>query len=329
MKIIKITSNLGNLLLIFFTFTLFLLPAREILSTNNRLIITLYFIILLPLFYIGIEELKTGLQRLRKEKERILKVALFDFLVVFLATLATFVLSVNLGFGPVVAAGLTGILAALFVRRYEAAAYCGAFVGMSCPIGLFLSFGHLILAAAIAGIIFVITKQAFNGIGGKLGTIALAGCAIATFLIGREFPPGLPPAGETLGYLYLYSVLGGLITYILNVRLGHSAVLSSAVVGLAAGLLLPVLYPESGQVLGVMVICASFAGMSNFERIPCEFYMVITGIFCALIFIYTAPYFGGAGGKLGAIAFGSVIAIDGLRRSFVVGIKRIRNQPSQ
>ena len=150
-----------------------------------------------------------------------------------------------------------------------------------------------------------------------MGTIALCGCAIATILVGRQFAQGLNPVGDLIRYLYLYSVLGALITYILNVRLGHSAVLSSGAVGLAGGLLLPVLYPKFGQTLGVIVICASFAGMSGLERIPHEIYIVIAGIFCAFIFIYTVPYFAGAGGKLGTIAFGSVIAMYGLRRTFI------------
>jgi hypothetical protein len=54
--------------------------------------------------------------------------------------------------------------------------------------------------------------------------------------------------------------------------------------------------------------------MSSKERIPNEFYMILTGIICAITFVYTFSYLGGAGGKLGTIAFGSVIVVSLLQR---------------
>jgi hypothetical protein len=107
---------------------------------------------------------------------------------------------------------------------------------------------------------------------------------------------------------------GVLFTYALNVRFNRSPVMSSGIVGLAGGLLLPILHPKFGSVLASMVICASFAGMSSKERVPNELYAITVGLVCALVFMYSAPHFGGAGGKLGTIAFGSVMAISALRR---------------
>ncbi len=48
------------------------------------------------------------------------------------------------------------------------------------------------------------------------------------------------------------------------------------------------------------------------KRVKNEVYMIIAALICALVFIYSAPYLGGAGGKLGTIAFGSVISVFGL-----------------
>ncbi len=225
----------------------------------------------------------------------------------------TFALSNNVGLGPVVAAGLVGILATLAVRRFDVPIYCGAFVGMACST-LLHSYGHLGLAAVIAGAVFLLTKPVFNGFGGKLGTIALLGCIGSSLLTGRTLGSAPVPGWDVGGYLVAYSVLGAVLTYILNVRLKHSPVISSGLVGLAGGLLLPVLHPGIGQTLGVMVICASFAGMSNRLRVPNELYLAIGGVLCALVFMYSSPYLGGAGGKLGTIAFGSVIAVAGARR---------------
>ena len=40
--------------------------------------------------------------------------------------------------------------------------------------------------------------------------------------------------------------------------------------------------------------------------------MLAAGIICGFVFIYSSPHLGGAGGKLGTIAFGSVIALKGI-----------------
>ncbi len=234
-----------------------------------------------------------------------------NFFAVFAGTLITYFLSVNIGLGPVVAAGLVGVLATLVTPKFDVPLYCGAFAGMASNV-LLPTFFHISLAGIIAGLVFVLTKPVFNGFGGKLGTIAFTGCVLAALLTGRELGSDPVPGWDIGRLLVFYSILGALITFILNERLRHSPVISSGIIGLGAGLLLPVLHPATGDTLAVMVICASFAGMSSIERIPNELYICIAGFICALIFIYSSPYLGGAGGKLGTIAFGSVISMRGI-----------------
>ena len=62
----------------------------------------------------------------------------------------------------------------------------------------------------------------------------------------------------------------------------------------------------------MVVICASFAGMSGKNRFPHTWLMLIAGLFSGLVFMFSLPSLGGAGGKLGTIAFGSVIALKGI-----------------
>ena len=73
---------------------------------------------------------------------------------------------------------------------------------------------------------------------------------------------------------------------------------------------MPAVYPDGvGSTLAVTVLCASFAGMSSAQRVPYFFQIVLIGLVCGIIFIYSMPLAGGAGGKLGAIGFGSVLAV--------------------
>ena len=88
--------------------------------------------------------------------------------------------------------------------------------------------------------------------------------------------------------------------------------MASGTVGIAAGLLMPHYFPgDEGQTLAVMAMCASYAGMSGQARIPNLYLMALVGLFCGLIFIFSMPLAGGAGGKLGTIAFGAVLAVRG------------------
>lgn len=307
-----IANFIGALLLVGMTFTLFLFSLFESVGSHGSLLSTL--VLALTLSLSGLEswkEFKASLKVTRKTNWD--KRHLWVFLDVTVGALVTFTLSVDFGLGPVVAAGLVGVLAAAFFRRHEVAIYCGAFVGMVSE-SLLPSHWHVLLAASIATVVFLISKSVFNGFGGKLGTIALIGCTAAVFLTDQTFIIRSMPGWDVGVYLFLYSVLGVLFTYALNVRFNRSPVMSSGIVGLAGGLLLPILHPKFGSVLASMVICASFAGMSSKERVPNELYAITVGLVCALVFMYSAPHFGGAGGKLGTIAFGSVMAISALRR---------------
>ncbi|MFD1185942.1 hypothetical protein [Pontibacter rugosus] len=119
-----------------------------------------------------------------------LKQDYFAVAFVVLGAMLTFYLNVYLSLGPVIAAGATGTMASFvpllnrkanLFKEVPAAAYCGAFVGMSSPTvaGNFL---FILLASFVAGLLLVFSKNIFRGFGGKLGTIAFGGVAVAYLL---------------------------------------------------------------------------------------------------------------------------------------------------
>jgi uncharacterized membrane protein HdeD (DUF308 family) len=110
--------------------------------------------------------------------------------------------------------------------------------------------------------------------------------------------------------IILTSVIASVVTYLVNVKLGKGGVIASGLVGLVGGLVLPVAFPAVGATLATVCICASFAGMSSKARIANEALMAVAGVLVGLVFMYSSPYLGGAGGKLGTTAFGSVIAVN-------------------
>ncbi len=234
-----------------------------------------------------------------------------SFITLFIGTLLTYWISVTLGLGAVIASGLVGVFAAAFLKPYAAPIFSGSFVGMASA--QVFDYPTIALAGAIAGLIFVLGKHVFNGFGGKLGTTAWAGCVFAALLVGRPLVTA-PALGWDVGWLLtVYCIVGAVVTFILSIWFGQGPVMASGMVGLAAGLLLPAIHdPVTGGIYAIGVYAASFAGMSGTTRFERAYWMVPAGVLCALILMYTAPFMGGGGGKLGTTAFGAVIGTRGL-----------------
>jgi len=239
----------------------------------------------------------------------------YEFLGVFIGGILACIICRDFKMGAVVGASLVAIIAHLVVPKHAVPVYCGAFVGMTSNALLFTR-SEVAIASAIAGIIYVLSSYVFGGFGGKLGTIAFISTIITSLILGRDFI--IAPIFETNAILMiiLVSLIATPLTYYFNVIRGNGPVLASGFVGLLGGLILPVMVPEIGGTLAVVAICASFAGMSNKARCPKIWMLVLAGLFIGVIFVYSTPIFGGAGGKLGTIAFGSIMAVYGFTSLF-------------
>lgn len=230
------------------------------------------------------------------------------FHAVVAGTLAAFALSEGLGLGPVVGSALTGLAAALLLPKWEVPVYLGSFAGMASA-AVFESPHQLVLAGVLSGLLFVAGKDVFQGFGGKLGTTAFFGTLSASYLLVRPLDRGLPLGSETAFFLLFYAVLGAVTTYVLQHRFQRTATFASALLGLFAGLLLPLVHPGMGTRYAVAFFLTTFNGMSSRERIPNEFAVALSGLFAGVILFYSFPYFQGSGGKLGTTAFGSTLAV--------------------
>ncbi len=237
-------------------------------------------------------------------------------------TILTLALTIELGLSPVVAAGIVGIAAALVAPTVAVPAYCGAFVGMTSP-ELFTTYWHAVLAGGVASAVYLFVQPVFHGIGGKLGTTAFVGAAITVVLTTGTFHSDPLPGGDTILIVVGYSAVGAVVTFSLHTRLLSDPVLASGIVGVVGGVGLPTLYGHPGDLAAAGVFAASFAGMTTRERIPDERWILLTGAMVGIVVVYTTPYLGGSGGKLGTIAFGSSLAIYGfLGRLHLVRLRR-------
>ena len=59
--------------------------------------------------------------------------------------------------------------------------YCGAFIGMT-SLSIAYSFYFVLAASFFAGVLLLVSKSLFNGLGGKLGTVAFTAVTITSFI---------------------------------------------------------------------------------------------------------------------------------------------------
>jgi hypothetical protein len=240
--------------------------------------------------------------------------------------LLTFAGVAELGISPIVAASLVCIIAAGLVPKVAVPVYCGAFVGMTSP-ELVGSYWYATLAAMLAGLLFTVAHPVFHGLGGKLGTTAFVGVSLVVVPTASSFQSGSVPDQPVLLPVVGFAAVGAIITFTIHTRSAPSPVLASGCVGGVGGLLLPVFFDVSGELLAAAVYSASFAGMTDPRRIPNEWWIGTTGIGVGLVVVYTTPFVGGSGGKLGTIAFGSSLGIHGILR--MVNIFRLSRRGYQ
>lgn len=229
---------------------------------------------------------------------------------VLTGAIITFFMSTELGLGPVVASSVVGLVGAMASKKYEVPIYCGSFVGMSSLL-MYGDYQSLLFSAIISGILFLIAGSVFSGFGGKLGVIAFGGTMTYSIITGNAYVIAPFPTESINGLICLYIISGGVVTYVIHHKSRLSAVESSAVTGLIGGLLLPMIYGPLGNFLTILLFCGSFIGMSSKDRLNNLSHVILSGSIASMFFIYTQNIFLGLGGKLGVIAFISILSING------------------
>ncbi|MBU5428230.1 hypothetical protein KQI41_17695 [Tissierella pigra] len=99
----------------------------------------------------------------------------------------------------------------------------------------------------------------------------------------------------------IISICSACLTYFLGLHLKKGPVLSSAIVTLSSGLLLPHFFIE-GDTLALAATTASYAAMVSTIKFPKLIEMVAIGCICGIVFNLTQDVFIGVGGRLGSIA---------------------------
>ncbi|MGD9761947.1 MAG: hypothetical protein AB7U52_05930 [Candidatus Izemoplasmatales bacterium] len=286
-------------LIIFIIFVGFIIYGflTVIFSTNNLYTYllggALFVLLTVGLIFVGKSLTKDSMPKVSLKN--------FDFVFAFVGVILTYELSNLVSLSPVFSSAFIGVIGYLFFRKHSVALYCGSFAGMVSP--QIFNFYEVIVLGLICAIIYLLAKTILDGFGGRLGTIAFVSTTIATLIFNKDML--LPEGTYNIALVFVFAVLGSVISYYMHNHLKLSPVLSSALPSLLLAGFIDFLLPEYYVYSSVFFI-ASFVGMSNNKVIKNLINSLFVGIILGIIFLTFYNYFNGFGGKMGLMALISV-----------------------
>ena len=124
--------------------------------------------------------------KLDESKKKIDKWSFYFLICSLIGVSLTWYINHKMGYGPVIANGLVGVMAAIFLTNDLAGiTYTSSFIGMS-SLAIIPTITTAILASFILWFVFLFTGEIYSGIGGKGGTTA-ALSTIVTIIIMNFF----------------------------------------------------------------------------------------------------------------------------------------------
>jgi len=230
--------------------------------------------------------------------------------------------------GPVFAASIVGIIAALFLKDYAVTAYIGSFVGMS-SLKVIPSIEYTLLFGFICGIICIVFASQFVGFGGKAGTTAFLSvtATVYLFIVAGAFGLSNTNVGDSFKNLtsidltfLIAAILAGIFGIMATIMLRekvlqkttktNDAVLGPAIVGLLVSIIIPWIPPTNiTSKLPTIIASATYAGMASRKILPTDAQFILTGIIVGIINVTTATVFIGFGGGLGLRALLGIVVL--------------------
>lgn len=285
----------------------------------SRSITVFILILILGLFLIYVV-LSNYKESVNSEPWELKKIDWHDFLFAYFAAIFTYNLTMYDQVSSVLSSALVGLVGGTIFKNHDKAMFAGSFLGMAAG-SVFGAWGF-VLASLVMAFVFVFTKPIYQGVGGKLGTIAFTG-AIISYLITDITPTVGITFSITEGlYLVIASVVGAILTRVISNVKDVTIVQASSVVGL----LFVVFFDyETYSLSPYIALCgfgASFVGMSSKHQMKNIFIVGIGGLLFGVLFYLESNLFGGFGGKLGTTAFISSLVVIGLTNLIPLKLKK-------
>lgn len=237
---------------------------------------------------------------------------IMTFFSVIFGTLIAYFIEKTTGMGIVTSAALSAIIGSFIFPTYSVAFYSGSFISLISPT-LQYDFYHLLFASILTSAVFILTYGVYDGYGGKLGAKAFAGWFILSVIFKIDIYNNKVQTNISPLLIFIIAFLSSYIIYKIHGRYDNRTVLYSGIMSFIGSIIFSIIFKDNTSIiLSKVLMAASFAGMSKTERVYNNYYQLFISFFVALLFSFTASNYVGAGGKLGALAFGCVIGTMGI-----------------
>ncbi len=262
-----------------------------------------YGLLIIPLIF--------GLSQLYREeriKKSLYKLDYYEGILTAIGVVLTYLMARQLDLSAVVASSFIGLLGFFLLKKYSVAIYCGSFAGM---VSSFLfGYGEVAMIALTCGLLFMVLKPVFKGMGGKLGTTAFMSTILVATIFQKDFM--IVVNDLNLFRLIVVSLLGTIIPFYIQHHFKQSPVFASALPSLIFALIMIYLVQDY-VTCTVVFFSASFIAMSSKQRLPNIYYLIIGGLVHAVLFHVYFEHYNGLGGKLGLMALTSVVITIGIK----------------
>lgn len=285
------------------------------LTTNNVLWI-LVTIIMSVLVFIGLRsEIRTVRTVKLARADFQLSVLAKSFFVVVSSAIVTFFFAEFFNTTTILAASLICVVYTYLFPDNQPEAYSGTVGGM---IGAYLcdDWTVAVATAFLTGLVFLVFKPYFSGVGGRGGSIPYVATTLAVRLIFRLVPGSQTPIERSLMLpAFLTIIIVAFLTFILHEK-GILTIVRSAMI---LALLTEILIPAEYSTLITAAFAGTILGMSSTDRIENYWHLLVVALICSILFIPSFHILDGIGGKLGILCLLSYYASTGLEmavRSF-------------
>ena len=239
-----------------------------------------------------------------------------SFLVIVSSALITYFFTEIFNTTTIFSASLICVIYTYVFPNNQPEAYSGTVAGM---IGAYLCGDWVVVltTAVTTGLVFILFKPYFKGVGGRGGSIPYVATTLVVRLIFQLKPrQQVPIEPEYIIPAFFTIILVAFLTYILQEKEILTIVRSAMILAFIFSIIIPNEY----YTITIAMFAGTVIGMSASERIENYLHLFLIILFCFVLFIPSFHILDGIGGKLGILCFVSYYASQGFKiiiQSFV------------
>lgn len=308
-KLTKITPYIISAASLIFAAQFLLQTLDSSLTTENFYWISLIVLISL-LVFIGLRsEIKMVQQIKLKRADFLLPDLTKSFLVIVTSALATYFFTSIFNTTTIFSASLICVIYTYVFPDHQLEAYSGTVAGM---IGAYLCENIIVsvTTAGVTGLVFMLFKPYFKGVGGRGGSIPYVATTLVVRVIFQLEPRQQVPIEQDYVIPSLIAIcITGFLTYILHEKGILTVVRSAMIIALISSIVIPFEH----YTLTTAIFAGTVVGMSVVDRIDHYFHLLIINLITFLLFIPSFHILDGIGGKLGILCLLSYYGSFGMK----------------